>query len=64
MSLCIFSTEGAKSIQLVIHENIEEHMEWHLGSKKEMVDLLARFLKNIIHPDVRKKFGACAAPSI
>lgn len=43
---------------LVIHKNIEEHMEWHLRSKKEMVDLLARFLKSIIRPDVRKKFGA------
>jgi len=43
---------------LVIHKNIEEHMEWHLRNKKEMVDLLARFLKSVIRPDVRKRFGA------
>jgi len=43
---------------LVIHENIEEHMEWHIRTKKEMVDLLAQFFKEVIRPDVKKKFGA------
>jgi len=43
---------------LVIHENIEEHMEWHIQSKREMVDLLSQFLKETIRPDVNSKFGA------
>jgi AcrR family transcriptional regulator len=42
---------------VVIHENIEEHMEWHIKSKEEMVDLLSQALKEIIRPDVNKKFG-------
>jgi len=43
---------------LVIHENIEEHMTWHIKSRKLMEDLLARFLKEIIRSDVKKRFGA------
>jgi AcrR family transcriptional regulator len=42
---------------LVIHEDIEEHMAWHIESKKEMVELLSRALADIIRADIRKRFG-------
>jgi len=43
---------------LVIHENIEEHINWHIRSKEEMVGLLSQFLKDVMRSDVKKKFGA------
>jgi AcrR family transcriptional regulator len=42
---------------LVIHEDIEKHMEWHIRSKKEMVDLLSQGLGSIVRPEVKKKYG-------
>lgn len=48
---------------LVIHENIEEHMTWHVESRKLMEDLLARSLKEIIRPDIKKRFGATMVAS-
>ncbi len=49
---------------LVIHEDIEEHMEWHVRSKQEMVGLLTQALGGIIRPDVKKKFGVPMAAAI
>lgn len=42
---------------LVIHEDIEEHMDWHIRSKKEMVGLLSQALADLVRPDAKKKFG-------
>jgi AcrR family transcriptional regulator len=43
---------------LVIHENIEEHMTWHIKSRKLMEDLLTRFLEGLVRPDIKKTYGA------
>lgn len=42
---------------LVIHADIEAHMDWHIRSKKEMVGLLSRALTDLVRPEVKKKFG-------
>ena len=42
---------------LVIHEDIEQHMKWHIRNKKEMVDLLSQGLGSIVRPEVKKKYG-------
>jgi len=42
---------------LVIHENIEEHMTWHIKSRKLMEDLLACFLKDLIRTDIKRKYS-------
>jgi AcrR family transcriptional regulator len=49
---------------VVIHEDIEEHMAWHVKSKKDMVDLLSQALEAILKPGVRKKYGADAVASL
>jgi AcrR family transcriptional regulator len=48
---------------LVIHENIEEHMTWHIESRKKMEDMLAHCLKEIIRPEIGKRFGAAMVAS-
>lgn len=42
---------------LVVHENIEEHMTWHIESRKEMEEMLADCLRGIIRPELGKRFG-------
>jgi AcrR family transcriptional regulator len=42
---------------LVIHEDIKEHMDWHISSKKEMVGLLAKALDGNVRPEVKKKYS-------
>ena len=43
---------------LVIHENIEEHMTWHVQSRKKMEEMLARCLKEIVRPEIAKRYEA------
>jgi len=43
---------------LVVHENIEEHMTWHIKSRKKMEETLAHCLEGIIRPEMDKRFGA------
>jgi len=42
---------------LVVHENIEEHMTWHIESRKKMEETLAHCLQGILRPDIAKRFG-------
>jgi AcrR family transcriptional regulator len=42
---------------LVIHADIDAHMEWHVRSKREMVALLSRVLADLVRPEVKKRFG-------
>ncbi len=48
---------------LVIHEDIDEHMAWHVRSKREMVGLLSQALEGIIRPELRKRFGVTIVAS-
>ncbi len=48
---------------LVIHEDIEEHMNWHIRSKKDMVGLLSKALAENVRPEVKKKFSLEAVAS-
>ena len=48
---------------LVIHENIEEHMNWHVESRKKMEKTLADCLQGLIRPDMGKRFGATMVAS-
>jgi len=48
---------------LVVHENIEEHMTWHVESRKKMEETLAQCLQGIIRPDVAKRYGAAVVAS-
>jgi TetR/AcrR family transcriptional regulator len=48
---------------LVVHENIEEHMNWHIESRKEMEQMLAACLRGNIRPDLEKRFGTVLVAS-
>jgi AcrR family transcriptional regulator len=43
---------------LLIHENIEEHVAWLTDSREEIVDLLSRFLSDLVRPPIKAKYGA------
>ncbi len=50
---------------LVIHENIEEHMTWHIVSRKKMEDLLASSLRDLVRPEIKKRYGVgCVASTL
>lgn len=42
---------------LLIHENIEEHITWHMESRRAIVDLLSGLLSEIVRPQIKKKYG-------
>jgi AcrR family transcriptional regulator len=48
---------------LVVHENIEEHMNWHIESRKEMEEMLAVCLRGNIRPELGKRFGTAIVAS-
>jgi AcrR family transcriptional regulator len=48
---------------LVVHENIEEHMSWHIESRKEMEEMLAVCLRGNTRPELEKRFGAAMVAS-
>ena len=50
---------------LVIHETIEEHMTWHIESRKKMEDLLGSSLRDLVRPEIKKRFGVgCVASTL
>lgn len=48
---------------LVVHENIEEHMSWHVESRKKMEEMLAQCLQGILRPDIAKRYGSAMVAS-
>jgi TetR/AcrR family transcriptional regulator len=42
---------------LIVHENIDEHLQFHLRKRHEIIIAFGLFLKDIIRPEVRDAFG-------